>query len=311
MSRMTDNLRVLFRLCSTLTVVSLILAQGLAYAGEYKIGQILPFSEIKPGQLPDAVVRASRNAIKIDNLGTCTGFFISNDGYFMTAMHCVADFIRDELEIISDPMMMSKVARLREPVENIRMTEIEGVRRFRVFGSSPPTLIATGTGFIDSPPNPDTAVSPTDGDRERLESVLEDFAIVKIDIEQPVECLAIAKPEAGEDLYAFGYEAMHGDRLMVSTGNLFDQPAKMFEAGLVDYVPLIDALFDWTKLRAASVKGVPGMSGGPIINAKGQAIGLNEIRVEGVSLVPNIDWIRSKVSRDLGPAIVKKIFNCH
>lgn len=99
-------------------------------------------------------------------------------------------------------------------------------------------------------------------------------------------------------------------KIKIVPGLSANRPLELFTSKAINQNPVEDLIFDWSKMAATSASLQDGMSGGPVINQKGEAMGINVISVGDVSYFVRMSYIKDQVTSFLGETATQKIFNC-
>ncbi len=263
--------------------------------------------------------------------GNCTGTWISNTGYILTAAHCFNGNAALSRIWKMDPM--DYAGRLKEMsshtyefVVTTLSSDGEEVSENRAA-----KIVSMGYPSYDH-----------SSDMEKLEAKLKDnpskdlnllqlvqagyggrgdWVILKISGITPEACLAISteNPNLDQDYFSLGFPGMgyfdYNDtrRLYVSYGKFdskrFEIDGRNWAADKARYgLNGIDNLWPF-KIIAA-----PGMSGGPIVNPEGQLIGTLIGLASNLYINPMNNILDGlSFTKSLNPSIpeVKEIFSCH
>lgn len=225
----------------------------------------------------------------------CSGFFISNDGYLLTNIHCLTECFRN-----NDLWITSDETTDYEPLVPYRKTEDHSLYLTKqpsekpftckditashpkysyFFGS--PQLISWGKGWGTLSSLRIDQVSE-DNFWEFIHNV-EDYALLKFNTKsQIVPCLEPAQENLSTDtVYAFGFpfEKDNGFKTYYSAGKIFSNLTLDDYLESIDLSPLarerhtdINKQGRWVR---SSTTLNSGMSGGPLVNSEGKYIGIN------------------------------------
>lgn len=270
--------------------------------------------------------------------GKCTATFVSNDGYVMTAMHCLNGLVdREYLEDMKFVLYTSN----KEAIGHKYMVNIsfEGKQ-----SEVRATLIETGKGFVDQI-NPIYAFTKNSEKyldiMEEKYYAAEDYAILKLDLEN-TPCLPVAsKPAAVGDFvwsiaYPARFSAIKGRPLWTGKSAAFTSGrvtnGLLENASLAErlkgtspeyqqaYLSVEGATLNEDNLTA-SVDALAGASGGALLNGDGEIVGIYAISqpltgsawdgyISGASVFANAQAAVQKLKASLGEEQVAKIFSC-
>lgn len=283
--------------------------------------------------------------------GSCSGVFISDEGHFLTAFHCLQGLTNSRgnfLESLGYHGIESKswtdfVAGGRRTPGDIRISKVSlgktGLRTFEQQTGIGIVLLGAGFPRFGVP-------NETELDEETLsnyQSLNEDFAILKMPAASAARygCTVLAKEEPvdGTWLAAHGYSRVN----LPPDTPYWETPAKMSQGRSVelaeaDFVPVcqdLGAIVElnenphrlyeswkqtWDSKTSFSMtgEGLPGMSGGPVLNANDELVGISSAAGNFVYLSDSTPFIgatratfvREQAQAILGADAAKRVFNC-
>lgn len=283
------------------------------------------------------------------NRFACSGFFVSPDGYFVTALHCLSRVIEGfrsqqiGLGLHSTPITL-------DSSRDVKLQKIEGLNLlsesqlelapFVAEYESPPVtflfelprsamqglgkLVALGAGFFSiDPRKPGFTANDSVDNRERLDNlrtlftqVDHDFAVVKIDLGgKTAPCLKISGTlPVGQQGRLFGFPFTDGSETKLATSSGLITPLR-FDASTEPPTnnSILREVMDPNHNGVILADASSGLSGGPVTDAAGNAIGVISIGTQGMAhftIFSRMDFIRQSVAALVGEPKVKKIFGC-
>ncbi|MBX2987327.1 MAG: trypsin-like peptidase domain-containing protein [Bdellovibrionaceae bacterium] len=292
-------------------------------------------TEVAPPRLMDALTSVPANiaratpALRILNLRqACSGFFISNDGYFLTAAHCVkhilpriALHLQDGRDELSGTMAFSFFSRTPDLVLD------PGDQGFLAQDIAPqkPQLVFAGEGFLVTYPSRDSLrrLPPDSAAWQWLRRWNDDFVILKFS-GQDFSCIPFnppaAKPTATVTL--LGYSLLQPNRL----GNHFYPRLYLSQAPSAPrqeearraMIGVYDRVFSDDSVDFVGASILAGMSGGPVLNEHGLLLGVTTLgfAVDPTQASDRAGYVRVEKIRELlkerfGEKDAGRFFSCH
>ncbi len=283
----------------------------------------------------DQAIRASYRLE--DDTSTCSGSFVSRDGYFLTANHCVSACLEDAHALVQEAHGERWVSFEVKP--KAAKGRVCGKHFIQVGGQrlEKPQLVATGPGYamFDD-------FKALDMSREEVlkyQAINRDFAILKFKLPRgmQVDCVPVAtRPVAtGDRVWLVGFPgpaerpggwSSDGNSQRVSYGKVVkDVRGNEFYAerkvppGLLDTLARI---YGQPELFASSLDTFPGNSGSTVLNAQGQAVGVYTSLATpdeepfakkyyaNASIALRMGDILAGARDTLGTAKLTEVFNC-
>lgn len=275
-----------------------------------------------------------------DQLG-CSGAFISNEGHFITAAHCMPiTFNEQKFEqfgatvSIPTPAALDRVMRWQISNSSSRK-QTQVLAKFKI--------LAFGKGILDFSSLFDSMLRAPEATKTLLASGFgysEDYAIIKFD-DIKSDCVKISKKSVveGDGVWTLGFPINKG-----GSGRMHwkTSPAVSFgkvTAGIQNNESARKVLNRYSPVQKAEIlsaleavrnpglitstlDGVGGLSGAPVFNEQGELVGvLNsgnlmggadnlDHYVEGVAQSANIRHIVESTTASLGHEAAAEIFNC-
>lgn len=271
-----------------------------------------PMSSFEGG-VSSQIVEASQAVYRFKSSFQCSGTFVSNDGYFITALHCIKGLNYEYLRLSTGDILLryqdQEGVILDQPLFDLEATK--------------PKLVFLGDGhqfnfsYLDNR-------KLSDLDRGKVHQIVEDFAILKFDLNNSVPCVQIATPPPYDaDLFGMGYpfsmENTEDNTLFLSLGKRVESYSYKSQKGYFDpntgmkYVmEEIDntGLYSKGKFGHAHMKAAAGMSGGGVFDLDGRLIGIFESSVGEYTNFILADFILNKLRASPIADKEKKIFSC-
>lgn len=120
-----------------------------------------------------------------------------------------------------------------------------------------------------------------------------DLLVVEVDdLERPALKLARENPKQGQEVLSFGY-GYALERPMARVTHIADDDTYIPEGGIGGPLMVTDATF------------VPGMSGGPVVNANAEVVMIVQLGSDSVGMGVGASTIRSKAGRYFEKLVVK------
>jgi hypothetical protein len=270
----------LVRLAVVLIVSSLLSPfPALSYDKQHEEGFFYPKDlENYPIYIEDTYDAVAPFPMRFSN---CSGSYISPDGYFLTALHCVLDAL-DLTEQYRFP--------LADAAEVVKVPQEAIIGSKYTYGTFRSTVVAAGAGYGQLDERIAHTYEPWVFD-EIQKYIGTDWAILKVDNQPPHFCLEVAdsRPEEAEYSWTIGFPARTYRRAGTSTNNrrkLVSYGRIAFtanESGFYKILPPANrklAVDFWNELidkgeyfvTDADIQG--GNSGSPVINEWSELIGL-------------------------------------
>lgn len=273
-----------------------------------------------PSALPEAVRTRGEAVVRLRGAGgrrTCSGFWVSEDGFLLTAAHCFAAAL--------EALDLGRFAAARS-VRGVKIDNrlpfklVEGRGDFDIDGvaHARPVIVALGTGgLIERPAVNGAQEWNTDeaGLRMSREMAL-DFVLLKYDLAGArVPCIPIETSRLQPDISVWSFGRPSGSELLVSGG----KSAESFEALKTLYPmekgkegdPVLAAIMVYSDLRVRA-----GMSGGPLVNSDGGLVGINSFGLfYGLKVSEKSAFVRASAVYDeiavlAGEARAREFFSC-
>jgi hypothetical protein len=313
-------------------IVSLLLAVCNASASEFQDADSVP-KEKQPANFEGA-----RDATFQLGEG-CSGTFISNDGYILTAGHCLR---AANYQATPVPGLSAVITNYPASPGVNKMRLYTAVRGKPDLSGTLGRLVALGKGSVKE-------AQITKFVSENIEATLqlaedgflgaEDFAILKIDSEKPTACLQIqlADVKPGQEVWSISFpgrdENIKGRPFWKSRSGAFStgtvlsgmqdnqglKTAPLTTAEKDAYATIINLGFKDGFLSSLDVLG--GSSGASILNSRGEIVGLNiqaaqfllpveDGYVFGSNKATTLSSIYNKLKQRLPEETFKAIFSC-
>ncbi|MGE3609007.1 MAG: serine protease [Bacteriovoracaceae bacterium] len=323
------------------------ISMALAEANFHKSSEILQEDGFKIYDSASKATRVMLQKIEGKLHPFCSGAFISNTGYFLTALHCVDDFI-DTSNITNLSIKTGKDIRTRRYARIIKIKNqvpdqslLDTVEISRVASDKKIQIVFLGKGRKDYQtliPDSDFGIDTilTKEQLDEIQDYNEDFAILKIQTEdQSVDCILAAENDAQvEDaVLMIGYPnkairgkpEFEGNSDGVSQYFTFGKIRKTWlEAPIVDKLSLtennfhlIDSILMPPKLILTDLDDNGKASGAPILNQNGLLVGIgissfsdDNSYQEATHTGVRITTAYNSIKEKLGFESIRKFFSC-
>lgn len=301
-----------------------------------------------PGDLPskpshlDNAIKATTYIRAYSTSDKCSGFFVSEQGHYVTALHCVSECLRkNHLFSNSNPnnewdrpgpadqsefhkIFNTKKWDLKNSIicQDIKLTIPEGWELY-----SSPKLLMVGRGWATIKTKDIDQLSETQF--ELLKNGIDDFAVLKFETHRPMECLKVSKKNRPRDLVwtlAFPTDTHRKE------GFNSDGRSRYGSEGVIrqslkedDYVQTLEMTeLDWKRQLELTGNSryllmtndvVSQMSGGAILDDEGEAVGIIyssnakdslTLPFWGTSFGMRLDYVQARTTEALG----ENIFTC-
>lgn len=270
---------------------------------------------------------------RVFTIGPCSGVYISNTGYFIANLHCAQRYLSFKNNVSGNPkypvmdmknfdtIAMSKVVWSYNSTASWNIPPRGNPEKyFSPGGTNPSTTVLLGSGYMETRTMHDdeSLQSLDDIQRQYINKYLQDFIIIKVnELEDPVPCFSIEGEFVdGQRVIGAGFPMVYGRspglrrEIEFTEGVIASKPVELIKLGFLDGVPVENEVFDWTNLAVTSFKTKVGMSGGPIINTKGNLVGIQFASVNGVTYLIRISHIKQLVISKLGEEKYSELFSC-
>ncbi len=273
---------------------------------------------------------------KFDRL-SCSGFFVSNEGHFLTALHCISAML-ENLDFVQSLTTgagneLRRIGGLLAPSANYLGATLEDFSKpltpDLVYSASlagltslpTPKILAIGAGWFPGQPRensiPAVKKAFSGGD----------WALLKYDTQ--TTCLKTSgQSPVGEQTFGLGYPAKDlnngmpnvNRKLFVSVGEVVPSfqsqyPYILTKGGAASFA-YYDQIMTEEKLSVLGLSNI-GMSGGPILNSESDVIGMTSTALplylspssEG-SMPIKISHIKHEIKELLGDQKTQEVFKC-
>jgi hypothetical protein len=258
----------------------------------------------------------------------CTGSFVSNDGYMLTAGHCLQTCLKDlsgtknlnsgnlyDINLYDQSLLKGSVCELR--VKQL------GFKRAKI------VFIGSGTaGFED-----DHIDGISKEVRSKLSHLL-DFALIKFETKTKTKCLNVAtdKIMKGDEVMSIGHPGRADRKANSSNGiskyfgfgeisdSLMDNELYKEKGFSTEKILMLEEAYNLDHYFVTSADLVPGYSGGPTLNLKGEIIGVNtnvasfidytERYVANSAIILRATTIQKELEKFFVPDQMKSFFSC-
>ncbi|MGE4233602.1 MAG: serine protease [Bacteriovoracia bacterium] len=280
--------------------------------------------EAKEGDIAPSVSASMSKVVRLQaEAGWGSGFFVSNDGYLLTARH-VIDRLLPKEAVRTDPMCWSMYGFNRHCDIASVATQVPADMTIKVgIFDSNDTLVAQeakvvflGSKVLDGPVLYGTAINRVD--ENDLSSRFQDFAILKIQTSGQAPMIQVRRSTlpVGTEVWDVGYPGMdkmpdpHPDKLqlVISKGKTIDNyRSPVFSP------EIIRSMYAQVGMSDTPVRW--GFSGGPVLDKDGIAIGViihalpccSRWDSIGTGYVP-MKYIYDTVEKKLGVARARQMF---
>jgi len=292
----------------------------------------------KAEEFPDSYGAPSISKIKnsirsFQSASRCGGFFVSNEGHFLTAFHCLANILKSldlaEIKYTGSFPGIRKSGGIRNQNKEFRNVELidysHPKRSYKVYSSrlagvnnsKVAKLIGLGGGW-----------DPNHTSLSQREVYNGDWALLKYDV-QSDDCISTNDiVTEGERAFAFGYPRrslitgnnLQGKPLFVSVGEVVSNFQSQYPFIMLKGNEFAFSVYDRavTSARFRMVGfAAKGMSGGPVLNNNFEAIGLTTLilplayNIVSEAMMPlRISEIKSQLAQQLGSSALNEVFDC-
>ena len=350
MSKMLKDSKPKFFLKSAKSAVAIfalsVTLPAVAEEGFYRINELPVGSRPHPGVLERASLASFKVEIGKGLVSNCSGQFISRDGYFLTALHCM-DLNPEVWNALGanrqkDGDISWMTIRNQSP-ENVSMhfrAEVPGIGLV----DRPARVVVLGKGFTAGFPEYITEkgwdLSPASIQLVREYS--EDFMILKVDLDgKHAPCMPVSDraPKARDRVWAIGYpeaakrlngKNSDGESQYVTFGSVFSSYRSNFQLKSLGLSEAAFAELDQMLISPGrflhNADAWVAMSGGMVINDSGEMVGtiagspvatmfrdfpqgdsvFNDVATDSVTSTS----VRKIVFEKLGAQKVSEIFSC-
>ena len=290
-----------------------------------------------PAELSVQNISIARQAVVkfVGMMGGCSGVYISNDGYLLTAMHC---FEKDLLS--SGAVEFRTLGGPGREQYLLNPEKLRGLRFSIVLGDKEieADAVAAGPGFLSESFKATLHKNQSMGDELRAQGFdyMGDFMIIKIHSQSPTPCLMTSFKEIkpGDILWTLGYpvKSERGDGFDSSGKTQYLSFGKIttprqnacltelyYSGATDDFARLSDWFFnnpgtEWTDLDILA-----GSSGAPVLDSFGRIVGLVTRRSGGVDHIrkfcgaanfTRLASIRKMIDQAPGGIPSSRLFSC-
>lgn len=295
-----------------------------------KYEQPIPWDQAKTANtIPRAVIEAGDSVEWLDNGSSCSGQFLSNSGYFLTALHCIAK------SILNDGPNLSYTLGKQQNYKGWFVREFDALpyqtssivdsRHLHLQNENQePRVIALGKGYFEIPPQVDKSNFESKlGEVENLKQFQEDFSLLHFKLAQNNKhsCIKLSEriPDSGELAWLVGFPGDAISRNSTSTPTKYVLIGKLYNSfddykkasGKITNYPE-EAWFDENRLMLLTGLPKSGMSGGAIIDSNGHVVGIAIAGLSdiGVTIVQRATFIKSELLRINGEEQLTRILDC-
>lgn len=286
----------------------------------------IPIANLPLNERPSNYETAIKGSKSFED--SCTGVAVSNDGYILTAKHCLcAELINHHL---SQELATANGARWCQNSNQIPNAPIregkwgDGVITPRLKGISDtqPTVVAVGKRAYITWENSENFFA------NNSEMVLldDDWAILKYKVSEPINCVRVSKkdPKVGDSVWAIGVPGYvenekNIDRsFYVSRGRAITSRTQLqaFAPFFLKSPRHVLGSEDPKRQFLSTTILLPGYSGSGLFNDQGELLAINTSTLELKNKIDlgagstRIDYIQKEVDRLLGAQRTQEIFNC-
>lgn len=301
-----------------------------------------PPSQLPKKNQPLNLDRAVSASYQLDMMmGSCSGSFISNDGYFLTASHCV-ELCAEDGNIVKQYTGKNPSYEFIEYTQRQPKNLTCEVFSLPELKYSKPKLVYVGKGYSGFN-DPEIETIPADI-VSKFKNDSGDYAILKFDVSGKMNCIPRAKNPVlrpGDKVWAVGYPGRNarkngmgsdGKTEYISYGtvtssmkeNQYYQEAKFTP----QRIELLNSIYDANGTQFFSDMDIySGDSGSMAINASGELVGVNvagaipggdtdnppafEDRfLSGTAISVRLTSIESEIRAVAGDQAFEQMFNC-
>lgn len=309
------------------------LALSTAVLAKLHLPEDLP---AKPNRLENAIpatgwIKSSRTEDK------CSGFFVSEDGYYVTALHCLEECLRiNDQYPHSDPsndydhpgpiqssefhkiFQVSPLSAKKQIVcPDLHMTFPGG--KWETYGQAEVVAIGQGWATVKN----DGIDQLSEKEFELLKQSIDDYAILKFKVDRKLNCLSIGSlPNAEKPIWTLGFPTLtsreegfnsDGRSRYSSIGNTRSTILEDTFLQSLEMTPL-----DWSRQQALTSHPkyllmtndvVSQMSGGAVLNEDGNAVALiysstarDSLKLPfwGTGLAMRLDYVNTQAEKQMG-----------
>lgn len=325
-----------FALLRSLSVLALSTALSLSVWADGANSEYRDLETVDVESRPAAFEKVRKASFQIGR--GCTATFVSNDGYVLTALHCLQLDLSSKFQRETFNDMKFSILKFDQQLigHTFDTTVFDGESSKDVQF----TVVATGKGFFGSI----NYIAAFKANPEKYYDVMEegygpaeDYAVLKLNLENtPCLSLATEPVEVGDFVWSIGFPirvAIGGRPLwsgkheayssgQITNGPVDDEINKINLEGTSEeyqkaYLGVVGAISNEETLTA-SVDGLGGGNGGSVVNKKGEIVGVLSMTATankkryyyGTTLMNKVFTTVPKLKAKLGEERVKEIFSC-
>lgn len=265
--------------------------------------------------------------------GNCSGSYISNDGYVVTALHCVSQCLSEQGLLINDKSYSPRyeIQETQKPWPSLVTCQFDFNGTLK---SAKVVLVGKGRAVFDE----DQLGDYSDNERQSFLEQSQDFAILKFE-DLSVPCLQRSPitPAAGVTLWQIGFPTKSkrsaesnslGGIKEISVGSVYKKYLENLElrerlqSWPQSSRDFLELYFSLPGILLTNVDSLPGSSGSGVVNASGQIVGIMtsvmlknprgqiDKYIEPLILNIGVEHIYSQVKSELGSVKAEEIFSC-
>jgi hypothetical protein len=283
--------------------------------------------------------------------GSCSGVFISNEGHFLTAAHCLYSAVTStEILPLNHVLDFEELATSNYPIladtdkKFITLGIFNPLQEIRFMANFFQAPTSQNKSLLDANPKlifigrtfglkgyPEMTDKLNSQELAILEHGFMDAAIIRVNIGKntgPVHCVPVqtSPPQTGHILWAAGYPGetefngmayplkwSSGPVMQARLSDMIDSMENKYStAQIAERWRRWEAVNQSERVHLANLQSIPGMSGGPLLNAAGQIEGIVSAGMEDTPLTNfvTISSIYEQVAGALGPNSAQEIFHC-